>query len=115
MRRILTMCALVAAFSALALAETWTGRLVDAACYAEQKSAASCDPTSSTTMFALFASGHVYNLDDAGNAKAADAIKSRADRATDPNAATSSHITARITGTKDDETNTLKVETLDVQ
>jgi hypothetical protein len=115
MRRILTLCAVVAVFTTLALAESWTGKLVDASCAADQqKAATTCDPTSSTTTFALVASGKIFNLDDAGNTKAAEAIKNRADRSTNPNAPQSSTITAKVTGTKDGD-NTLKVEAIEVQ
>src|SRR3982074_2578913 len=88
MRRILTLCACLAVFSALALAESWTGRLVDASCQDQQKGAAAaapCDPTPYTTAFAIVASGHAYKLDDAGNTKAVEALKGRADRSADPN------------------------------
>jgi len=54
------MCAVVAVFTTLALAESWTGKLVDASCADQQKGdqqkMATCDPTSSTTAFALVAS-----------------------------------------------------------
>jgi hypothetical protein len=120
MRRILTLCACVAVFSALALAESWTGRLVDASCIdqqkGQQKTEATCDPTSSTTMFALEVSGKVHKFDDAGNAKAAEALKSRADRSANPNnpaAPPSTKIAAKVTGTKEGEN--LKVEAIEVQ
>ena len=113
MRRILTLCAFAAVFSALALAESWTGRLVDAGCAQEQKDIAKCDPTASTTMFALVVSGKAIKLDDAGNAKAAEALKSRADRAADPSKPASPAVSAKITGAQDGET--LKVESIEVQ
>jgi hypothetical protein len=113
MRRLLTLCAFVTVFTTLALAESWTGRLVDASCYDQQKSATTCDPTSSTTTFALVASGKAFKLDDAGNTKAAEAMKNRADRSTNPNAPQSTTITAKVTGTKDGEN--LKVESVEVQ
>jgi len=100
MRRVLTLCALAAAFSALALAEDWTGRLIDANCYSQQKSITGCDASGSTTMFALSVSDKVYKLDDAGNAKAADAMKSRADRSADPGKPVSTAVAAKVTGTK---------------
>jgi hypothetical protein len=119
MRRILTLCASVAVFSALALAESYSGRLVDASCYDQQKSATACDPTSSTTSFALVVSGKPAKFDDAGNAKAIEAMKSRADRSANPNApagsasAPSKQIAAKVTGTKDGDN--LKVEAIEVQ
>ena len=117
MRRILTVCAFVAAFSALALAETWTGRLVDATCADQQQShsATSCNPTSSTTMFAIVvAGGHTYKLDDAGNTKAMDSLKSRADRSANPNMPANGPVSAKVTGTKEGD-NILKVDSIEVQ
>lgn len=114
MRRILTLCAFVALFSTLALAETWTGRLVDASCVEQQKAATTCDPTSSTTTFAIVVSGKAYKFDDAGNTKTMDALKGRADRSSDPNKPPSPQISAKVTGAKDGD-NTLKVEAIEVQ
>ncbi len=114
MRRILTVCACVAVFSMLALAEDFTGRLVDASCYDQQKSATACDPGSSTTMFAIMVEGKAYKLDNAGNEKAMEALKSRADRSTNPNTPASTQVTAKVSGTKDGD-NTIKVETIEIQ
>lgn len=126
MRRLLTLCAVVAVFSTLALAESWTGKLVDATCHDQQQSApatppspstpsaSTCDPTSSTTAFAIVASGKAFKFDDAGNAKAAEAMKSRADRSANPNAPASTTVTAKVTGTKGAD-NTLKVDSIEVQ
>ena len=49
-----------------------------------------------------------------GNAKAAEAIKNRADRSSDPNKAASNQVVAKVTGTKDTD-NTLKVDTVEIQ
>ena len=114
MRRSLTLFACVAVFSALALAESWQGRLVDASCYDQQKSAATCDPTSSTTSFALFVANKPFKLDATGNSKAAEAIKSRADRSADPNKPASNQVMAKVTGTQDGESG-LKVESIVIQ
>jgi hypothetical protein len=113
MRRNITLFMLSAVFSVLAFAESWQGRLVDTTCYEQHKSAATCDATSTTTGFALFVSNQAFKLDDAGNAKAADAMKSRADRSTDPAKPVTTQVIAKITGTKDGEN--LKVETIELQ
>jgi len=99
------------------MAETWTGRLMDANCIDQQQKGAganACDPTSATTAFVIVVSGQAYKLDDAGNAKAADALKTRADRSAEPNKPASTQVAARVTGTKDGE-NTVKVDTIEVQ
>jgi hypothetical protein len=100
-------------FSVLALAESWTGRLVDASCYDQQKSATACDPSASTTSFALIA-GQAYKLDDAGNSKAAAALKNRADRSADPDRPSKGVVSAKVTGTKDGD-DTIKVVSIDVR
>jgi hypothetical protein len=113
MRRLLLLTALAAAFSALALADNWSGKLIDSSCYDTQKSAKTCDATGSTTAFALEVNGKVYKLDDAGNTKAADAMKSRADRSANPNMPASTQVSAKVTGTKDGEV--IKVELIELQ
>ena len=114
MRSFLTLGACVTLFAALACAETLTGALVDANCSAATKNPSTCAPTTTTTSFVLDANGTIYKLDAAGNTKAQDAIKSRADRSKDPNA--SDHPTvvmAKITGTPQGDL--IKVDTLEVQ
>jgi len=116
------LCALSAALSGLALAENWTGKLVDSACYDQQKQqeekeqpkeAKTCTPTSSTTTFALVVATQAFKLDDAGNAKAVEALKSRADRTADPGKTTAAEMMAKVSGTKMDEI--LKVDSVEVQ
>ncbi len=114
MRRSVTLFTLLAVCSVLALAESWQGRLIDATCYEQNKSAATCDPTSTTTSFTLFVANRPYMLDATGNSKAAEAIKNRADRSSDPSKAGSNQVVAKVTGTKDTN-NTLKVDTIEIQ
>ena len=99
MRRILLPMALFGVFAMWALAASFSGKLLDASCYDQQKKADSCDATSTTTAFALEVSGTVYKLDTAGNAKASDAIKNRADR-TDPTKPQAKEIMAKVNGTE---------------
>ena len=114
MRRSVPLFALLAVFSGLALAESWQGKLLDATCFDQQKSATTCDATGTTTTFALFVSNQAYKLDAAGNSKAVEAMKGRADRSSDPDKAPSTQVVARITGTKDGD-GTIKVESVDIQ
>jgi len=82
----------------------------------QQKSAATCDATSSTTSFALLVAGKAVKFDSAGNAKAIEALKSRADRSanpTNPSTPPSTQISAKVTGTQDGDN--LKVEAIEVQ
>ena len=113
MRRILTLSAVVLFVSAMAFAETYTGKLVDARC-AEQQKTASCSPTATTTAFAIQASGKMLKLDADGNKKAAAALKESgdsADRAKDPSAQ-DSQVTATVEGTLNGDE--LKVDTIEV-
>ena len=112
MRRILTSAAFLSLFAALAFADSWSGTLIDANCYAQQKNASPCAATSSTTAFALNSSGQVFTMDDAGNAKASAMLKNRADRTTDENVK-SSPIHVKVTGAKDGDT--LKVDDIEVK
>jgi hypothetical protein len=85
--------------------------LLDATCIDEGKSK-TCDPTSTSTHFALNVDGKTYRLDDAGNAKAVEALKNRADRQKDPGPAVNT-VTAKVGGTKDGEI--LRVDVIEVQ
>jgi hypothetical protein len=104
--------AVAAGFSVLALAESWSGNLLDATCYDKQKTVESCDATSATTQFAFNVAGTVYKLDTAGNTKAATALKNRADQS-DPAKPKSSVIMAKVEGTQ--SSCTIAVQSLDVQ
>jgi hypothetical protein len=113
MRRVLFLTAFSALFSMLALAESWSGKLLDATCYDQQKKVAGCDVTSTTTAFALEASGTVYKLDADGNSKASTALKNRADRAADPSKPESKQVMAKVQGTE--KGGIIAVESIDVQ
>jgi hypothetical protein len=112
MRRFLSTAALFGFFSVAALAETYSGKLLDASCYDQQKKATACDATSTTTSFALDASGMVYKLDSAGNSKASAALKNRADRV-DPTKPQSKEAMAKIEGTE--KGGTITVTSIDIQ
>jgi hypothetical protein len=106
MRKMTRIAAMVSLFSAFCFAETWTGKLVDANCHAqnEKKPApAACSPTATTSSFGIeTADGKFYQLDSSGNGKAAAAIKADA-----------SKDSVTVMGTI--EGKTLKVESLVVQ
>jgi hypothetical protein len=113
MGRFLAIFGLLTVSSALALANDYTGKLLDSACYQQQKSTRGCDATSATTTFAIDVSGKVYDLDSAGNSKAAEALKTRADRSADPNKPPKGPVTAKVAGTLSG--NTVQVDTIEVQ
>ena len=97
----------------MAFAESWSGKLLDASCFDQKKTSAGCDATSKSKAFALDVSGTVYKLDAAGNSKAADALKNRADRAADPNKPGATEVTAKVNGAE--KGGTITVESIDVQ
>lgn len=114
MLRMITLSAVLIVASAVAFGETFTGKLVDAACAAQQANAA-CAPTASTTSFAIQVSGKMLKLDADGNQKASDALKASntsADRAKDPNAQ-DGQVMAKVEGTLSGEE--LKVQTIQIQ
>ena len=113
MKTMLTSLVVLVFASSLALAETWTGRLVDARCASQQNSAA-CTPTSSTTAFAVQVSGKTLRLDAEGSKKATEALKaakSGADRAKDPNAP-ADPVTATVQGTMNGDE--IKVDSIEI-
>ena len=112
MRRLLPILAISGVFAALALAESFSGTLLDSSCYDQQKKASACYATPSTTSFALESSGMVYKLDRNGNTKAEAALKSRADRSK-PGQAPSAQITAKVSGTE--KSGMITVESIDVE
>jgi hypothetical protein len=113
MKNILPLLAVCSLFSVAALADSFSGKLIDASCYSQQKKSAGCDATSTTTAFALDVSGKVYALDAVGNAKAATAMSSRADRAADPNDPQAKSVMAKVNGTE--KGGTITVDTVDIQ
>ncbi|MEO8596582.1 MAG: hypothetical protein ABI759_24910 [Candidatus Solibacter sp.] len=114
MRRIVCLFGILTASSVLAFADDFQGRLVDASCYSQQKSSTACDPSSASTSFILYVGDTAYSLDAPGNQKAAQALKTRADRTANPAAPASSQVMAKVKATKD-AGDTLKVEAIDIQ
>jgi len=113
MQRIMTLGLVLVFASALAFADSFTGRLVDANC-AAQGANTTCAPTASTASFALEVSGKMLKLDAEGNKKAAQALKdsnSSADRSKDPNGA-ASQVTAKVEGKLSG--NEIQVDTIEI-
>src|SRR5437763_631802 len=69
MKILLRTAALAGLLGAFAFAENFSGRLLGMTCIDQGKSKI-CDPTSTSTHFALNIDGKIFRLDDAGNAKA---------------------------------------------
>jgi hypothetical protein len=99
--------------SVLCLAETWSGKVVDAACkdqaaapaQSAQPSSQACEPTASTVAFGIeLSDGKVLKLDSTGNAKAAEAMKGNSGK---------SALQATVTGSMEGQT--VKVESIDIK
>ena len=114
MRTLLSLCGLAALCCTMALADNFTGKLLDASCYDQSKSAKGCDATSSTSSFLLDVSGKVYKLDTTGNTKAAEAMRSHAERSSNPGRTAAGPVNAKVTATKDGD-DTLKVDMIEIQ
>ncbi len=112
MRRLLTIATTAAIFATLALADNWTGKLLDTSCLDQKKDIATCQANGTTTTFAIEVSGKTYRLDDTGNQKAVAALKGRADRSADP-AGAAAPVNAKVMGTRDGDT--IKVDSIEVQ
>jgi hypothetical protein len=105
MGKIVRLAAL-AGLATCAFAETWTGKLVDAACI-EQQSPDSCDPTPATVALALYANGRIFVLDSASNIKALEALRIRQKRTP---AVRTRIVTTKVTGCLEDDV--VKAETV---
>jgi hypothetical protein len=113
MRKTCYLLTLSMVLSTLALAESFTGTLLDSACYEKAQSATGCDATGATKAFAIDVAGKVYKLDSPGNQKAATALKNRADKAADPSKAQSAQVMAKVEGT--DNGGTITTQSIEVQ
>ena len=112
MRKLFTIATTAAIFATLALAEDYSGKLLDTSCLDQKKDVATCQASGTTTAFAIQVSGKTYRLDDMGNQKAVAALKNRADRAADP-AAGAAPLNAKVSGTRDGDV--IKVDSIEVQ
>src|ERR1044072_2589931 len=112
MRKLYLLCASISVTAGLALAEDWTGRLIDASCYAQNKTEKPCDASGSTTSFLFDVNGKVYKPDASGHAKAADALKNRADRSAP--GASAGPVNAKVAGSVEG-TDSIKVDKIEVQ
>lgn len=76
MRKLITICATFGALSGLAMADSWTGKLLDAHC-AGQHAATACNAKRSTTRFLLDVNGKNYSLDATSNREMRSALMER--------------------------------------
>jgi hypothetical protein len=97
-----------------ALADEWSGRLVDANCTHRNGGPHACDPGTNTTVFGLVVAGKAFLFDWRGNQKASEAIRHRADRSAASNISPASEVAAWVSGTRVGETNKIRVKTIDV-
>jgi hypothetical protein len=78
-RQYLYITALFAACSAAALAEDWTGKLLDGTCLdqQQQEKTVACDATQSTIAIALDVAGKIYKFDIPTDPNASKEIKTK--------------------------------------
>jgi len=115
MRKLLILCGILAAFSALALAEDWNGKLLDATCYEKHQAQESCNAKASTATFLLDVNGTIYHLTEASSNMISEAMKSRADRSRNPEVpAKGSDIMATVSGTLTAKEH-IKVQKIEIQ
>jgi hypothetical protein len=126
MKSFLTLGAIALFGASYCMAESWNGKLVDAACMQRQsganssesqtqsqrsqssQSASACTPTRSTTTFGIETpDGQMMRLDSTGNAKAAEMVRS-ANMSNETNG-----IPVMVTGTQ--EGHTLRVESIQIE
>jgi hypothetical protein len=97
---------------ALALAESWSGKLLDRTCVEKQQQTVACDATVATTAFSLMASGKIFKFDPAGDLKASAALKNR-DRVADQAQPPAKEVMAKVQGSEHE--GTIAVESVEVQ
>lgn len=111
MHRMTVIAAIAGLTAGFALADSWSGKLIDANCKSSNNSnssrsnqdSATCAPTSATRVFAIQTpDGKVYRLDSSGNRKAEEMMKN------DPNR-TNVTVNGSLQG------QTVKVDSLDLR
>jgi hypothetical protein len=98
MRKLLTLCSMFGALSGIAMAETWSGTLLDANCLHRHTNSRSCDAKSTTYSYVLDVNGTRYRLDGRSNDAAKSAMESRADKSSNPDATKAVPVHAQVTG-----------------
>jgi hypothetical protein len=112
MCRLSTIPALAVLLTVPALADEWSGRLVDANCTHTNGGPEACDPGTDTTAFGLVVAGKAFLFDRKGNQKASAAIKHRAESA-NPDHPPSTEVNASVTGQR--AGNKILVKSIDVE
>jgi hypothetical protein len=114
MSRIFALGAILAFTCVVGYADSWTGKLLDADCIAQEINS-TCAPTNTTTTFALQTPTATLTLDAQGNRKAAEALKATnnsADRSKEPNAP-DHQVIAKVEGTLNGTE--IKVESIEMR
>ena len=115
MRKLMTICGILAVFSMLAMADNWSGKLLDAGCYDKHKTDESCVAKAGSDAYVLDVNGTIYRLTFGSNDMVRRAMESRADRANNPNPPDKhAPVSAKVTGTLHDG-DKIKVDTIEIQ
>jgi hypothetical protein len=104
---------LAVALTSMGVAATWSGRLLDATCRQQSRTAA-CDASTATVSFALDIGGRVLKFNAAGNQKALAAMKNRPDHSVNPpERAEKPGVVATVTGSE--ESGVIEVSSVDIR
>jgi hypothetical protein len=99
MRKLVILCGMLGAFSALGVAATVNGTLVNYDCYKHGGSVKACGATRNTDRFMLYCTrDKKIRFDNATNDRTKAAMQSRADRASNPFATKRTPVYASATG-----------------
>jgi hypothetical protein len=100
MRKFMTLCAVLGAFSALAPAAStwWNGTLLNYDCFEHSKSVHGCGAKPTTDRFMLYNNGKQIRFDDATNDRTRMAMQARADKASNPFHTKRDPVYAKATG-----------------
>ena len=98
MRKLLTIGAMFAGLSGLAMAESWSGMLLDQGCAHHKDSTKSCIAKPSSAGYVLDVNGQQYKFDTKSNDMVRRVLESRRDRSADHHELKSEPVNADITG-----------------
>jgi hypothetical protein len=103
MRRLLTICAVFVGLSTLALANSWSGRLLDESCYNRHQSKHGCNARASSGSYVLATKGSVYRFTAGSNDGISRTLQSRHSRRNPGRSPRGSPVWAGVVGTENDK------------
>jgi hypothetical protein len=114
MRKLIIAGAMFAGLSGLAMAESWTGALLDEGCAHHKNTTKTCIAKPSSSAYVLDVSGHQYKFDGKSNDEIRRALESRRDRSADHHELKSEPVNVNVTGRVADSGH-IHVEKIEIQ